>query len=148
MDELLQLNAQDEEEQFALDLAAMFNEPRDSENAYSHTSAAQPPLTEHVQMDEGFIDIEDFELALQQHADMASTPFATVNVDACMTRDSHPKIQAPDTPQSKPWKQLPTPNDVSGALPTPKGITPSSPMRAPSTLQILLYILLASMKST
>lgn len=140
LDELLQLNAQDEDEQFALDLAAMFNEPRESQSAHSHTSAAPPSATEDVQMDGGFMNIEDFELALQQHADLASTPVATANVDAYMARDSHPKIQAADTPQPRPWKQLPTPDQVSGDLPTPKGATPSSPMRAPSTPQnISLY---------
>ncbi|KAJ9104449.1 hypothetical protein QFC21_001944 [Naganishia friedmannii] len=134
LDELLQLNAQNEEEQFALDLAAMFNEPHESQKTYSH-SATRPSVTEDVQMDGGFLNIEELELALQQHAEMASTPVATASVDAYMSRDSHAKIEGPDTPHSKPWKQLPTPKDASRDTLTPKGTTPSSPTKTPLTPQ-------------
>ncbi|KAJ9115063.1 hypothetical protein QFC22_005391 [Naganishia vaughanmartiniae] len=131
LDELLQLNAQNEEEQFALDLAAMFNEPHETQR----TQVGEPSTTEDVPMDGGFMNIEELELALQRHAETTSTPVATAPLDDYMAREAHLKAEGPDTPHYKPWKQLPTPKETSRDLPTPKGTTPSSPARTPSTPQ-------------
>ncbi|KAJ9103349.1 hypothetical protein QFC19_004447 [Naganishia cerealis] len=138
LDELIQLNAQNDEEQFALDLAAMFNEPRETPHTSSHSTVGQSSVTEDVQMDGGMMNIQELELALQQHANMISTPNATAANHASLPH-TQPKIEGPDTPQPEPWRRLSASKDASTDIPTFTGATPTSQARTPSTQHNALY---------
>lgn len=98
LDELIQLNAKKEEEQFALDLASMFPDPEQQVN--------QSSTTEDIIMDGGSMNIAELDHALQQHADMTNTPLAS-GQDALPSPELMPKIEELDTPLSTSHIALP-----------------------------------------
>lgn len=124
LDDLIQLNAKNEEEQFALDLATMFPDPEDG----------GPPNpagtgTEDVIMDGGMMNIEELEQALNQHMESTSTPVAG-DQDLLPSPDVVAKIEVPDTPLSSAQTTLPvngTPDDAAQAQVTPLSHAATTP---------------------
>lgn len=122
LDDLIQLNAKNEEEQFALDLATMFNDPEEGGHA-------NPSSTEDVIMDGGMMNIEELEQALNQHMESTSTPVAA-DQDLLPSPEVVAKVEVPDTPQSSAQTTLPandTPDNAPQEQVTPLSHTATTP---------------------
>lgn len=123
LDELIQLNAKNEEEQYALDLASMFPDPDDNGHANL------PGTTEDVIMDGGIMNIEELEQALNQH--MKSTSTSVVGEqDALHLSEVNAKAEVLDTPLSLAPTTLPgidAADDVPEVQVTPLSHTVATP---------------------
>lgn len=123
LDDLIQLNAKNEEEQFALDLASMFPDPEDG--GHTHSSGT----TEDVIMDGGMMNIQELEQASNQHMESTSTPVAG-DQDVLPSPEVITKIEVPDTPLSTAQTTLPvmdTPDDAPQAQVTPLSHAATTP---------------------
>lgn len=111
VDNLAQLTAKKEEEQFALDLASMFPDPEDVQQTTN-----LPGTNEDIIMDSGSLNVAELEHALQQHSDMANTPTANAH-GLPISPELRPKPEESDTPLTTSHMPLPgidTLDDLQG----------------------------------
>ncbi|GHJ84768.1 hypothetical protein NliqN6_1170 [Naganishia liquefaciens] len=101
VDNLIQLSAKKEEDQFALDLASMFPDTEEAQG-----TRTLPNTNEDIIMDGGLLNIAELEHALQHHSELPNTPIAKEHV-LPSSPELRPKVEQSDTPLTTSHMPLP-----------------------------------------